>query len=153
MIVTSGKQRRPIRWIFWKRWLFMAFPYGLPRMNAELAWMVAIFWIDRKPVRGAEARRTELISRMDLKVVGDGGPRTERGGINRVGTRTRRRDYLWHGQHGQQKIGLILFAGMKRVRAGKRFGWTIGRVVAEGAKRRPEAGPPPPVARSPCPEL
>ena len=98
-------------------------------MNAELAWMVAIFWIDRKPVRGVEAHRTELISRMDLKVVGDGGSRTERGGINRVGTRTRRRD--WHGQHGQQKIGLILPAGMKRVRAGKQFGRTIGRVVAE----------------------
>jgi hypothetical protein len=41
-------------------------------MNAELAWMVAIFSIDRKPVRGVEAHRTELISRMDLKVVGDG---------------------------------------------------------------------------------
>ena len=91
-------------------------------MNAELAWMVAIFWIDRKPVRGVEAHKTELISRMDLKAVGDGGSRAERGGINRVATRTRRRDCLWHGQHGQQEIGLILPAGMKRVRAGKQFG-------------------------------
>jgi hypothetical protein len=23
--------------------------FGIPRMNPELAWMVAIFWIDRKP--------------------------------------------------------------------------------------------------------
>jgi hypothetical protein len=45
-----------------------------------------------------------------------GRSRTERGGIKRVGTRTRRRDCLSHGQHGQQKIGLVLPAGMKRVR-------------------------------------
>src|SRR5262249_2322291 len=38
-------------------------------------------------MKAAEAHRTELISRMDLKVVGDGGSRTEPGGINRVGWR------------------------------------------------------------------
>src|SRR5262249_22637715 len=46
----------------------------------------------------------------------------------RVGTRTRRRDCLSNGQYGQQKIGLVLPAGVKRVRAGKQFGRTIGRV-------------------------
>jgi hypothetical protein len=69
-----------------------------------------------------------------------GRSRTERGGINRVGTRTQRRDCLWHGQHGQQKIGLVLPAGMNRVRAGKQFGRTIGRVVesepSDGGVRR-----------------
>jgi len=51
-------------------------------MNAELAWMVAIFWIDRKPVRGVEAHRTELISRMDLKVGWEMGGRE----LNEVGS-------------------------------------------------------------------
>jgi hypothetical protein len=35
------------------------------------------------------------------------------------------------GNMGKQKIGLMLPAGVKRVRAGKQFGRTIGRVVAE----------------------
>jgi hypothetical protein len=33
-------------------------------------------------MKDAEAHRTELISRLDLKVVGDGRSKTERGGIN-----------------------------------------------------------------------
>ena len=41
-------------------------------------------------MKAAEAHRTELIGRMDLKVVGGemGRSRTERGRIDRVGTRT-----------------------------------------------------------------
>jgi hypothetical protein len=40
--------------------------------------------------KAAEAHRTELISRMDLKVWETGSSRAERGGINRVRTCTRR---------------------------------------------------------------
>src|SRR6516162_10722644 len=67
-----------------------------------------------------------------------GRSRTERGRIDRVGTRTRRRDCLWHGQYGQQKIGLVLPTGVKRVRTGKQFGRTIGRVVVSEPSDAPK---------------
>src|SRR5262245_8420253 len=53
-------------------------------------------------------------------------------------TRSRRRDCLSQGQHGQQKIGLVLPAGVKRVRAGKQFGRTIGRVVVSEPSDAPK---------------
>src|SRR5262245_43185002 len=53
-------------------------------------------------------------------------------------TRTRRRDCLSQGQHGQQKIGLVLPAGMKRVRTGKQFRRTIGRVVVSEPSDTPK---------------
>ena len=68
---------------------------------------------------------------MDLKVVGDGGRELNEVGSIGSGRALEGALGLWHGQHGQQKIGLILPAGMKRVSAGKQFGRTIGRVVAE----------------------
>src|SRR6516164_325995 len=45
---------------------------------------------------------------------------------------------LSHGQYGQQKIGLVLPAGMKRVRTGKQFGRTIGRVVVSEPSDAPK---------------
>src|SRR5262245_22135860 len=53
-------------------------------------------------------------------------------------TRSRRRDCLSQGQHGQQKIGLVLPAGMKRARTGKQFGRTIGRVVVSEPSDAPK---------------
>src|SRR5262245_33436830 len=67
-----------------------------------------------------------------------GRSRTERGRIDWVGTRTRRRDCLSHGQYGQQKIGLVLPAGVKRVRAGKQFSRTIGRVIVSEPSDAPK---------------
>src|SRR5262249_51718628 len=65
-----------------------------------------------------------------------GRSRTEPGGINR--SRVARRDHLSDRQHGQQKIGLMLPAGVKCVRAGKQFGRTIGRVVVSEPSDAPK---------------
>src|SRR5262245_18648201 len=45
---------------------------------------------------------------------------------------------LSRGQRGQQKIGLVPIASVKRIRAGKQFWRTIGRVVVSEPSNAPK---------------
>src|SRR5262249_23927276 len=85
--------------------------YGPDWGDCGWYWRDGRFWLKHEhfeanygPHKAAEAHRTELISRMELKVVGEGegwdGTRWDQSSRE---TRTRRRDCLSQGQHGSKR--------------------------------------------------